>query len=645
MKFNLHNQSVVDAFSNLIGNYGFTLSDDGLDTYIEFSEASDGGVNFVYNDGTLDCNDGELVYKGGEFSHNPSLHITVSKKSQIFWALKHFSDENAENSKIGISKDTYKPKFDDLTYMLDCSRNAVYTVETVKEVISQLAVCGYTSVMLYTEDTYKVDDYPYFGYLRNGYTKEDLKEIDKYAQSLGLELIPCIQTLAHFNTVTRYPAMDYLFDCNDILLVGEDETYKFIESLISTCASCFTSRRINIGMDEAYMLGRGRYLEKHGFEKRFDIMKNHLKKVSEICDKYGFKPMMWSDMFFFFVSGEHCNSGEVSYKGIVPENVSLVYWNYWDLDEKKYDVAMKQHRNFDNELIFAGGAWKWLGFAPDNRYSLKAMEESTKACVKNNVEHYIVTAWGDNGAETSCFAALPAIFYQGYINYHDYGVTDFFKNSFKSFSGMEFDDFLTIDLANRVTKNDDINEKTSAAKYLLFNDVLLGTLDTIIEKGQNELYADHAEKLGKVVEKAGKWAYIFETQQKLCKVLSIKTEMGVNLREAYQSGDKERLKLLYQDLNTLLALIVDFYKSFLEQWTKEARPNGFDVQDIRIGALKQRILSAIRKLDDYLTGKTDEISELNEELLCFMGHGKDFEKDFDQCEYRWRRMTSVNVND
>ena len=54
---------------------------------------------------------------------------------------------------------------------------------------------------------------------------------------------------------------------------------------------------------------------------------------------------------------------------------------------------------------------------------------------------------------------------------------------------------------------------------------------------------------------------------------------------------------------------------------------------------------AIKKLSDYLEGKTKVIEELEEELLCFNGHDKDFEKDYDNCEYRWRRMTSVNVND
>lgn len=44
---------------------------------------------------------------------------------------------------------------------------------------------------LYTEDTYKIDGEPFFGYLRGGYTQEHLKEIDDYAFNLGIEVIPC----------------------------------------------------------------------------------------------------------------------------------------------------------------------------------------------------------------------------------------------------------------------------------------------------------------------------------------------------------------------------------------------------------------------------------------------------------------------
>ena len=53
----------------------------------------------------------------------------------------------------------------------------------------------------------------------------------------------------------------------------------------------------------------------------------------------------------------------------------------------------------------------------------------------------------------------------------------------------------------------------------------------------------------------------------------------------------------------------------------------------------------MKKVGDYLSGKAESVPELGEKLLCFMGNGEHFEKDYDQCEFRWRRMTSVNVNE
>ena len=97
-----------------------------------------------------------------------------------------------------------KPCFKDVCLMIDCSRNAVRNVETVKKLIRNLALIGYTSLMLYTEDTYEVDGEAVFGYLRGKYTKAELKHLSEYAHELGIELIPCLQTLAHMNQLTRY---------------------------------------------------------------------------------------------------------------------------------------------------------------------------------------------------------------------------------------------------------------------------------------------------------------------------------------------------------------------------------------------------------------------------------------------------------
>ena len=109
-----------------------------------------------------------------------------------------------------------------LGIMLDLSRNAVMSVETLKNYIRLISKMGYNCVFLYTEDTYEVEGEKYFGYLRGRYSKEEMCEIDSYAQTLGVEVIPCIQTLAHLNAISRW--QQYTMDTPDILMVDDEST-------------------------------------------------------------------------------------------------------------------------------------------------------------------------------------------------------------------------------------------------------------------------------------------------------------------------------------------------------------------------------------------------------------------------------------
>ena len=92
--------------------------------------------------------------------------------------------------------------------MLDCSRNAVPNIPFLKRFIDILSEIGYNELQLYTEDLYEIDDEPYFGYLRGRFTKNDIIEIDQYCISKGIELVPCIQTLAHLDNMFRWGIAD-----------------------------------------------------------------------------------------------------------------------------------------------------------------------------------------------------------------------------------------------------------------------------------------------------------------------------------------------------------------------------------------------------------------------------------------------------
>lgn len=131
-----------------------------------------------------------------------------------------------------------------LGVMFDCSRNAVLSVATVKEYAHTLKEFGYNTLMLYMEDTYEVEGHPYFGHLRGRYSKQELKEMDEYCAAIGIELIPCIQTLAHLEAIFKWEnEYSDINDCDSILLIGEDKTYSLIDGMFSTFSECLSTKK------------------------------------------------------------------------------------------------------------------------------------------------------------------------------------------------------------------------------------------------------------------------------------------------------------------------------------------------------------------------------------------------------------------
>lgn len=111
--------------------------------------------------------------------------------------------------------------------------------------------------------------------------------------------------------------------------------------MFRTLRECLRTNIVNIGMDEADLLGLGKYLTLHGYRDRFSILMEHLRRVSEMAKKYGFELLMWGDMFFRLAGGDYFTNfnqdpelGEIpeEVRQLVPENIHLVYWDYFSRD-------------------------------------------------------------------------------------------------------------------------------------------------------------------------------------------------------------------------------------------------------------------------------------------------------------------------
>ena len=501
---------------------------------------------------------------------------------------------------------------------LDLSRNAVMSIPAFKEYLVYLSKMGYNCLYFYNEDCYEIPEEPHFGYLRGRYTIAEMKELDAFANGLGIEIVPCIQTLAHLRSYSRWKKAS--FEVDDTLMVDDPRTYELVENMIKTVSECFTTRRIHIGMDEARELGRGRHLDKYGYESSAALLKRHLEKVNEIVKKYGCHAIVWSDMFigpwnkgYYIPANKGVQTVPKEYIEAVPKDVELVYWDYYHDTKEHFLKHLKTHQQFNSEIWFAGAVWNWRSLVPNNHYSIHTMVPAFEACRELDIKHIVLTTWGDNGCECSRFGNLPSLLYLAeYIK----GNTDEekIKAKFKRIFGMEYDAFMRLDEPDFVHFGHNSTER--ASKRILFSDPFVSYLDAVHKDGQDEIYASLADEYRKYAKKSRKWGYVFDAHAKMCAVFATKYSLGVKTRAAYKNGDKsELLRLAKEDYTLLYKQLNEYLAAFRKQWYTENKPFGFDVQEIRIGGIITRVDSCKKRLIAYCKGEINEIPELAEELL------------------------------
>ena len=495
--------------------------------------------------------------------------------------------------------------------MLDMSRNRVMTVEGVKKWIDRQAALGLNLLMLYTEDTYEVPEYPYFGYLRGRYTREELKEIDDYAFAMGVELVPCVQTLGHLKQFLQWPSSASLRDQPGILLIDEEKTYDFLDSALGTLSGCFRTRRIHIGMDEAHGVGLGNYLLRHGMTDRFELLSRHLERVVAICRKYGFRPMMWSDMYFRLGSKTNSYYDPESH---VPDRiisslppVEMVYWDYYHTDEAFYEHMLEEHRRMKRNTVFAGGVWTWSGFLPNREHTLRTMLPALRTNVRKETDTVIATFWGDDGAETDYLLGMDRL-------------TLFSEACWKgeSFSAEECEPAarcltgMGTEVRNAFDAFYADSWEDSTGKALIWCDPLY---PCGISEKQKEILARAAEGAEAVLDAAPSTP---ETVYALAlfRTLRGKIRLIRSIRSAYAGKDRQALSCICAGE---LPALVKAYEALAEAhralWESNSRRQGWEVLALRYGGAVGRLKDVAGELERFASGRLESIPELDEAEL------------------------------
>lgn len=524
-----------------------------------------------------------------------------------------------------------EPQFETIGMLADMSRNAVLTVDSIGVLLREMAMMGLNVLMLYTEDTYTIESEPYFGYMRGRYTPGELEACADYAEALGIEIVPCIQTLAHLEQFLKWaPGGRDFVDTNGVLLVGSDATYQLIEKMVEAITKPLRSKRIHIGMDEALGVGRGRYLDLHGHHNGFDIISRHLNRVLEITARHGLEPMIWSDMYFRVASKTHdyydleaVIPEEV--KRTVPPQVQLVYWDYYNDDGSFYDEYIRRHKELSQDVIFAGGTWAWNGIGVSYGKVFSSTNAALTSCKKHGVRQVILTNWGDDGSESNLFSALLAMQLYAEHGYARELDMDKLKRRVKFCTGVDYEAFIDLkyldETPGTLPDNLEFASPANPSKFLLWQDALVGLFDKHIEGlGLPDHYAQLEEKLLCHKQNNLAWASLFDVPQKLCAVLQLKSDLGLRIYAAYQSSDYTTLHdIATAEIPELIGRVRALRLAHRMQWMSTYKPFGWEVLDIRYGGMLARLESASDRLQDFVDGRVESLEELEAERLAFDG--------------------------
>ncbi|MBR3933455.1 MAG: family 20 glycosylhydrolase [Clostridia bacterium] len=531
-------------------------------------------------------------------------------------------------------------RFKTMGVSLDVSRGGVPEIKALKKFVAKMAALGYNFLKLYMEDMFKMDDYPRFGYMRGRYSAEELKELDDYAYSLGVEIVPSVEMLSHMEQYFQWDEAAPLTNgTRGTFLVESEKTYEFLENVIKHLRGIFRTNRICPNMDEAEAMFVGKYQKLHGIEvNKMEVFLKHSKRVIAICEKYGFRPITEGDMYFRLASkkGQYYDLDVEFPKELldsIPKNVDMTAWLYsipaqFEMEkrgltpEECHRIFMEKYRQLCSNCLYLGGIWSWDGFFEDSGFSLDSMLPAMKNCLKMGFEEVIVSSWGDGGQEANLLLQLPGMLtvYSEYC-YNGLDCTmEQIADASTYLTGLPFEN--RMNLMRRLHGSDpSLHDCQRFNNSLFYGDIFYNLVDLKYDyEAEMKAYTEGAELCRKYMADDPKNADYYRFCLLSFEIGIMKMDIFENLRTKYRENDMDYLKkVTYEYIPKIIENTKEFYKIFQSNWDETNKPFGSEIHQIRLGGVVNRAEYVAGRLDKYIKGEIEKIEELDQDIVLSKG--------------------------
>ena len=263
-----------------------------------------------------------------------------------------------------------RPRFGYRAFMLDPARNFL-PVESVKFFIDIMSKFKYNVLQLHLTDDQGwrvyIEKYPRLASKKH-YTKEELKEIIRYAEQRNITVVPELDIPGHTSAMLSvFPE----FKCvnrdsvpivvgktvNMMLCASADGVYSVLDNIIKEVAEIFPSEYIHLGGDEAAVAENwakcrrcAGLMKKMGYSKPAQLMIPFFGQVMESVRRAGKKTILWCELDNIYLP-------VTDYLFPYPKETVLVSWR-GGLTPKCLEFT----RRYGNSVIMAPGEYAYLDY-------------------------------------------------------------------------------------------------------------------------------------------------------------------------------------------------------------------------------------------------------------------------------------------
>ena len=354
--------------------------------------------------------------------------------------LGQIRSQSAERLPGGVVEDG--PDVAVRALMLDVSRDRVPTRPTLERLVEVAALARINQLQLYIEHTFAHPGHSVAWQGASPMTPAHLRWLDTHCAEVGIELVANQNCFGHMERWLRHGAYRTRAECPDgwepmegirqppSVLAPTPDNAAFALDLLDHQLECIRSRRVNIGCDETFELGRGASRADVEARGLGPVYLDHVRRLAGPLVERGYEVQIWAD-----VLARHPELATT-----LPEGVTPVAWCYEapPSDDRPLDVPDGVARilaAFGVDLATFSGfgpataplaeagipfwvapgtsSWNSLVGRIDNaRANLLDAAETARA---HGCEGILITDWGDNGHHQPPSVSFGPIVYGGAV--------------------------------------------------------------------------------------------------------------------------------------------------------------------------------------------------------------------------------------